>query len=191
MKKRTEEQTVSNSSLSPEKISDPLYWQGRLMATPSHSPHHAIYKCPLKEWTEIEVKHRSILARHVRAGHSVLDVGCGWGRLLTLLSPEWIREGSRYLGVDLSPDFIDMARRNHPPTSAMPPVDFVRGDVRTAFKNLNPIVRFDWAVIISFRPMIKRHLGDEQWDLMEAEIRRLAQKLLYLEYDINDEGSVE
>lgn len=51
--------------------------------------------------------------------------------------------------------------------------------------------KWGWGVLVSVRPMIKREMGGEVWDAMETEIRKVADKLLYLEYDPFDEGSVE
>jgi hypothetical protein len=38
---------------------------------------------------------------------------------------------------------------------------------------------------------VRRNLGDEAWEAMERELRRVAKRLLYLEYDPDSEGSVE
>jgi hypothetical protein len=45
--------------------------------------------------------------------------------------------------------------------------------------------------MISVRPMIVRNQGQDAWDAMEREIRKVARQLLYLEYDPFDNGSVE
>jgi cyclopropane fatty-acyl-phospholipid synthase-like methyltransferase len=145
----------------------------------SDEQHRAIYMTDRDTWEAIEQRHKQILARTIGPQDSILDAGCGWGRLLTLLPPSW---NGGYLGIDLSPDFIALARKRH------------RG--RTfwcaSLLNLPPVHgTYDWAVFISIRPMVIKNLGQQAWDIMEANLRQVAKKLLYLEYKLDDEGSVE
>jgi SAM-dependent methyltransferase len=52
------------------------------------------------------------LCRVIEQGHTVLDVGCGYGGLLEhLQSAGWSGD---YIGFDLSSEMIDAARRLHP-----------------------------------------------------------------------------
>lgn len=169
-----------------EPIMEISYWRERLQTAPADQRHLAIYRCSLDQWLRIEAQHRTILGQLISSGASVLDAGCGWGRLLGLLPKEWI---GPYLGVDLSPDFISLARRKHPERL------FIVSDltvVESAIKKTfgGPWV-FDWAILISIRPMVRRNLGAVAWATMETEIRQVARRLLYLEYDENDLGSVE
>ena len=160
-----------------EEIFDPTYWQRRLLK--ATQPHHAIFKCPEDRWRRIEAKHREILAAEIAPTASVLDVGCGWGRLLTLMHEEWVGD---YLGVDLSPDFIRLARANYPSRA------FICGDMR----DIGLVQRvFDWAVLVSIRPMIINNKGLETWEKIEANLESVATNILYLEYDELDNGSVE
>lgn len=165
-----------------ELISDPRYWARRLReANRRGEIHHAVFKCPLDRWRRIEAKHREILSRLIGPNDSVLDCGCGWGRLLNLMPKEWV---GPYWGVDLSPDFIKLAQEEHVRL-------FTVCDLRDLSKHAPGGSKYDWAVLISVRPMVIRNLGAEEWAKMESEIRRVAKKLLYLEYDENDEGKVE
>lgn len=164
-----------------ELIASPAYWQRRIREAPADAFHHSIFKCNTDQWRRIEEKHREILANLITPTDSILDAGCGYGRLLTLMPPTWT---GTYYGVDLSPDFIDLARDRYPTRS------FFVGDLRAL--GFLPIVnRCEWAVLISIRPMVKRNLGDDVWAEMEEELRRVARKLLYLEYDPGDGGHVE
>lgn len=164
-----------------EAILDPLYWKRRLKAAPDESLHHAIFKCPLDRWKKIELKHTKILNELIRPTHSILDVGCGYGRLLSLMRESW--KGG-YLGVDLSPDFLDIARIDYPSRR------FVVADLTTEIDQFSKY-EFDWAVMISIRPMIKRNLGDLAWIGIETKLKKIARRMLYLEYDENDNGSIE
>lgn len=177
-----------------EDILNPDYWRERLAKAPPGERHHAVFRCPLDRWQRIEAKHREILAAMMDPSDWVLDAGCGWGRLLNLMPAEWLAAGGgghRYVGIDVSPDFIAEARRSWPDLEQR----FVVGDLRSLPEDWkDPIggeCRFDWAVLISMRPMIRRNLGGEVWDQIEAELRRVAKRLLFLEYDEDDEGSVE
>ena len=160
-----------------EDISNPLYWKRRLQRSPKDEIHHSIFICNGDRWRRIEDKHREILAKVIGPTDSVLDAGCGYGRLLTLMPPGW---DGRYLGIDISPDFVEMARELHPN------YNFIVGDLR----NIG-VQGFDWAVMISIRPMVRRNMGGEVWDAMEKEIRRSAKKLLFLEYDEENPESEE
>jgi SAM-dependent methyltransferase len=164
----------------PKPILDPAFWRERLAS--AKEPHHAIFVCPGEQWRRIEAKHREILARTIGPADSVLDAGCGWGRLLGLMPEGW---GGYYLGVDLSPDFIAAAK----PRAVHQRREFYCADLRDL--DFLESGGFDWAVAVSVRPMVRRELGEETWRQMERELRRVARRRLYLEYDPDCEGFVE
>lgn len=161
-----------------EPILQTSYWKSRLEKAPGDAFHHAIYRCPLETWLKIEHRHRALLKEVIQPHDAILDAGCAWGRLLTLLPATW---RGAYLGVDLSPDFIDLARQQHPERL------FEVMDLRTM-----PTVHgiYDWAIMISIKPMIQRNCGDDVWLEAEKELKRVCKKLLFLEYDENDRGVV-
>ena len=66
-----------------QPIWDSRYWKTRLETAYQHEQlHHAIYLRPLEEWKEIEERHKGILAKEIQENTSIIDVGCGYGRLL-------------------------------------------------------------------------------------------------------------
>jgi SAM-dependent methyltransferase len=162
-----------------EPISDPAYWARRLRNVQEADLHMSVFKCPPDRWRRIEARHRAILAEHVRPSESVLDAGCGYGRLPTLLPDGWFGD---YLGVDLCPDFIDLARKTHPLRR------FMVCDLREL--HLKGLGVFDWCLLVSVKHMVIRNQGEAVWLEMETKLRTVARRLLFLEYDENDEGGV-
>lgn len=165
----------------PEDILNAHYWKQRLDSAVER--HQAIFRCDLARWRRIEDKHRQILASTVRNIDSVLDAGCGWGRLLDLMPKTWY--GS-YCGIDISPDFIQLARQTH--RSRI----FLQGNLHdgTLLDTVSVSAKFNWAVCISMRPMIRRNLGDDYWDTIQDNILEAADRILFLEYDENDNGEI-
>ncbi len=160
-----------------EPIDNPKYWKERLSkAKETGQLHHSIFRCPLERWQQIEARHRRILAEKVKDSDSILDCGCGYGRLLTLMPVAW---HGLYFGVDVSPDFVALARERHPCKL------FFVGDL----KAIDMVAKCDLAVLISIRPMVIRNEGQAAWDAMEREVKRLSWRQLYLEYDPDDLGS--
>jgi SAM-dependent methyltransferase len=164
-------------------ILDPTYWKGRLeRARAAGTLYHAVYVEQQSRWDAIERKHRAILARTIGPCDSVLDAGCGYGRLLTLMPDDWT---GFYRGIDLSYDMVTLARAKYPDWM------FAVGDLRALPFMTTPGKWFEWAVMVSVRAMVIRECGRETWAEMERELRRVARRLLYLEYDPDDSGSVE
>lgn len=167
-----------------DPILDQMYWKARLDAAEERQElWKAVFICTKERWLAIGLKHREILTRHIKPSDSVLDCACGYARLPDMFPvTPWKRD---YLGIDISQDFIDLAKIRYPTYS------FAQGDLRDLSWLNRSNCRYDWAVMISVRPMVIRNLGQTVWDQMEAQIRTVATKLLYLEYDPLDEGSVE
>lgn len=69
-----------------------------------------------------------LLTSHVDgSSFTLLDVGCGLGHLLDYLK-ESGRAPSSYLGIDIVPEFIDLARKRH---MGYPNADFRKQDIQT------------------------------------------------------------
>lgn len=154
-----------------EPILDPAYWRSRLQTAPYGCLHHAVFKCPKERWQRIEEEHRAVLAAQVEDTDCVLDAGCGYGRLLDLMPRTWT---GGYIGVDLSPDFVLLAQQRYQLRQ------FLVGDLRKLpFRDFE----FDVAVLVSIRPMVRRNLGEAAWLEMQAELNRVSERLLFLEYD--------
>lgn len=170
-----------------EDIFNPAYWKERIDQSLGYGKgqlHHSIFRCNVDRWKLIEDKHRVILSKHVKDKETILDAGCGYGRLLTLLPPTW---NGVYLGVDISPDFISMAKKEYRFDPRLPAFLYHDLTIPTAA----PDQSFDWGILISIRPMIRRNVGEKVWFRIETELKRVCKRLLFLEYDPSDEGSIE
>jgi|SRR3989344_1313596 len=105
-----------------------------------------------KFWDEL-----AFLAKHIKTGDRVLDIGCGNGRFFPLVT----ERGARYTGVDYSGGLIREAKRLHPEG------EFIVGDA-TAL--LFPDESFD----IAYSFAVIHHIpGDELRALFVREARRV------------------
>lgn len=177
-----------------EPILDPDYWQRRLKGVGEHNLYHSIFKCPVKEWNAIENKHKRLLKRYIKPEDTILDIGCGYGRLLNLMPTKWLRyqkaiDNVGYLGIDIAQSFVELARTKHPN------FEFCVDDItKKDFQMLDfcedePL--YDISICVSIRPMMKRNLGEEVWKQVESTLKKVSKKTLYLEYDKEDNGSLE
>lgn len=190
-----------------EDVLNPHYWSDRynkyFNVHPSFS-HHSIFRCPLDQWLMIQAKHTDIL-RDMIGDHrgSILDVGCGYGRMFPML----LRAGFRgtYVGVDLGVEFIHEAVKAAK-TSWAPLMGqlettptFICADILTMDDPRNLLtaspntgnIRYDWAILCGVRPMIRRNAGEGTWRRMRERIAGWCKKALYMEYDKDDPGDVE
>lgn len=172
-----------------EPVTKPEYWSDRLKeAIDKKHLHYAVFIENEDRWKAIEEKHRQILAKHIKPTDVILDAGCGYGRLLNLLPHK--PEIGNYWGVDISPQLLSLANMYHPG-------HIFQEESLTDLYELRKyeagmlVPRFDWGILISVRPMLIRNMGREYWDKCEKELRAVCKKLLFLEYDPKDEGSIE
>lgn len=120
---------------------------------------------------------------------SVLDVGCGWGRLAYLLPTTWRGD---YLGIDITPEFLSITQQNHPD------LDFAQCDVSNVsqfmeeYKQRSHVEseKWNWAVCVSIKGMVCNNLTETAWDYMLTEMKAVAERVLVLEYDENDKGEI-
>src|SRR4051812_12276345 len=115
-------------NVSPQKpIYDPQFWADRLRtALDKGQLWHSVFVCTRDEWESSVARLAGTLQQVVKPRDSVLDVGCGYGAACDCLPAKW--EG-RYLGVDLSPDLIEQAKKLHP-TTQFPRASFLIADAR-------------------------------------------------------------
>lgn len=116
--------------------------------------------------------HRDQMLRLHRADiqptDSVLDVGCGYGRLLTMMPTYW---KGPYCGVDVSPDLIAVARILYPGRR------FVVGDC-TRLDEADGV--FDVAVAVWLKTMLCENGLAETWERVHAEMHRVARRVVVI-----------
>ncbi len=142
------------------------FWKERIEdAEKSGLFHRSVYKVHPKGWEIIERVHKTICNNLILKTDNVLDAGCGYGRLAP-----WFEH---YTGVDFSPDFIERAQVSYPDKP------FFQADFR-----LLPFEdgEFDWAICVSIREMYIGRKGMAEWQKIEKELKRVAKKVLILEY---------
>lgn len=153
-----------------QPVSDPKFWKERLEAA-KHSGrlHHSVYLAGDYLWNMIYQAHMNIFQKEIPGWANVLDIGCGYGRMAPLFQ--------RYTGVDISPDLLEIARKEHPDKK------FVLADLnKLPFKDKE----FDVGFMVSVKAMIKNNLGADVWEPMERECKRVCKKVLVLEYGIHE-----
>lgn len=83
-----------------------------------------LYDLYVPDWPgEIDF-YRSLLANTGLSVHGILEIACGTGRVALQLAGQ----GADVVGLDLSPELLDMARRK---SAGMSNVHWVQGDMRT------------------------------------------------------------
>lgn len=139
------------------------FWKNRIDTAVSE--HYSVYVAHEILWKNINRVHEEIMDKYIPKDAYVLDAGCAYGRW----SPKFIN----YLGVDFSPDFIEIAKKKYP-------------NKEFEIQSLNSLPykdkTFDWGIVVSIKNMIVGNCGKDTWDKMEAEVKRVCKKVLILEY---------
>ena len=142
------------------------FWKERIET--AQKEHYSVYVCGEDMWKNINKVHETIIEREIKPSETVLDAGCGYGRWCEIF------DNNKYFGVDFSPDFIKKAQEKYP-------------EYLFAVKNLKDLQikdkSFDWAICVSIKKMVVDNLGEEEWNLMLKELKRVARKVLVLEYE--------
>lgn len=147
-------------------VDTPEFWKQRIADSRKYGDiHHSVYISNSTLWKSIEETHKKILEPY--KDKFVLDAGCGYGRCAP-----WFKQ---YTGVDLSPDLLEVARKDHP----------LKAFYELDLKDLNKFSDkfFDVAFCISIKGMIIGNLGPKAWEPVEKELLRVAQEVLILEYE--------
>lgn len=146
------------------KVQEESFWKERIDdAKEIGQLHYSVYNANKHIWDNIVYTHEAIINKEVSG--KVLDAGCGYGRLSETIDD--------YVGVDFSKDFIDLAMEKYPDKH------FHQASLKKLPFEDNS---FDWAICVSIKGMIIANEGGDEWDEMEKELKRVAKKILILEY---------
>lgn len=140
------------------------FWKDRIDT--AVKPHYSVYVMHEQGWNRINMIHDELIDNHIPKDAKVLDAGCAYGR--------WSEKFENYVGVDFSPDFIEKAKSKYPLK------EFHVGNLK---KLLFKAKEFDWAICVSIKRMVLDNLGEEEWNKMQKELKRVAKKILILEYE--------
>lgn len=147
------------------------FWKQRIQN--AAKPHYSVYIIHEQGWSKINESHAQIIKDVIPTGSKVLDAGCGYGRMSVLFND--------YTGVDFSPDFVELAKKNYPDKT------FLEANLKALpFSDKE----FEWAFCVSIKRMIVDNLGEQEWSFMEKELVRVAKKVLILEYENSKEFTI-
>lgn len=167
MERRVHTTSTHKAKKSMLPINKTDFWTDRIKRSSELGDiHHSVYISRNELWKQIEAAHFDILKREVEPNMKVLDGGCGYGRCAPLFN--------KYVGIDFSPDFIQLAREKNPGKVFMQ-MDLTDIKFESGF--------FDIAFCISIKAMVEGNLGEEAWAPMLKELMRVANKVIILEYE--------
>lgn len=150
-----------------DPIFETSFWKERLAEARRRGHlHYSVYLAHPGLWEKIIAAHEVLLKKYIPKKAKVLDAACGYGRLSPMFD--------NYTGVDFSPDLLEVGREMFPDKK------FVQADLRKLpFED----GEFDWAICASVKHMIIGRKGLEAWAECEKEIKRVAKKVLIIEYE--------
>ena len=153
-------------------VSTPAFWKGRIEEanTNKRDLFTAIFNTTPAIWYGIQVETAKLLNQELKPGMKLLDAGCGYGIVYELISSR-----IHYTGIDISPDFIELARLRYRSKS-----NFVLGDIRSLAQYKDNV--FDLALCRSIRDMMIDNGLEKEWQQMAVELLRVAKRLLIVEY---------
>ena len=136
--------------------------------------------CSHGRWKEILAYEKRVLAKYIIPGTTILDAGCGYGRLIECLPDDWRADPkakSNYFGIDYSPDFIAEAKRAYPGWA------FGQADLRLPLALFEEPRRFDFCVVDSVRGWVSNYGGGaEEWRAIETNLLYFTDCILFLEF---------
>lgn len=147
------------------------FWKERIETATEER--YSVYVTSPGDWSRLNEEHKKILDKEAMG--LVLDAGCGYGRWAQHFDPQ------RYIGIDFSPDFIALAKKrftNH--------LFFRCRMEEIPFPNNY----FDSAFCVSIKEMIVENRGEKAWKDIERELKRVAKKVIILEYTNPDKYEV-
>lgn len=153
-------------------LQTPGFWAARINSQRKENLplHQIIYRTSGHDWGKIQNSTRKILQRHMKDHQKILDVGCGIGSVYEALPSKNID----YLGIDLSPELIEVARKSYPEG------EFKVGDILVETQNYSDKY-FEVVVLRNVESAI-RYLGEGVLANLKKELLRISNNLIIQEY---------
>lgn len=166
----------SNITDRNKNVNDPSFWKDRIdEAIKNGNLRYSVFKAPQEIWNQILQDHVNIIYNLVDPSSNILDAGCGYGRLVDILQNNYT---GKYVGVDQSPDFINLAKEIHPEK------EFYCLDLKKLPFEDNS---FDISICTSLMIMVVQNLGWFEWEKIQNELLRVCKiGILCLEYGCTD-----
>lgn len=160
-----------------KNIYDNIFWKKRIEdAVKNNNLRYSVFKAPQNIWIDILNDHVNIIYNIIDRESNILDAGCGYGRLVDLLDKKYYN--GKYVGVDQSPDFIEIAKELYPDK------EFYCLDLKKLPFEDNT---FDISICCSLMIMIVQNLGWFEWEKIQNELLRVSKNgILCLEYGCSD-----
>ena len=151
-------------------VMDKEFWKERLFDAISHGKdlHQVIYNTDYAVWRGVQERTKEIFHGVINNGTKVLDAGCGYGSAYEVIC------GTYYVGIDISPELIRIAKTRHPHA------DFRVGNLTSLPEFENGY--FDVCICRSLRGMILSNVGVVEWNRIEKELKRVSKKVYLIEY---------
>jgi len=158
--------------MSRVKVDEISFWKKRI--DEAKIKQYSVYVCDTPSWKRIFYAHKKTIEEIIPKDAKVLDAGCGYGRMAQLFNKD------NYLGIDFSPDFIEIARKEQPE---------YKFDIQSLQDLPYKDNEFDWVLCVSIKQMIKSY-STLDWGIMEKELKRVGKKVLILEYPSYDQYEI-
>ena len=151
---------------------DKEFWVGRVNdAKARQDPFYSIYKSGPVVWGEIIKNRLSIIAEKIPTGSRVLDAGCAFGWLATVLP---YMQAIKYTGIDHTPALIDYGKE------LFPRVNLIEAPLQELpFDNDS----FDWVVCSCVKHGIVENeenglIEKGRWKQIESEFMRVSENAI-------------
>lgn len=149
-------------------VSDPGYWADRI-AKCGGDLHRAMFEGNADQMSQVHERQRQRIAGiGIQPNDAILDIGCGYGRLLTLLPSDWHGD---YFGFDISQEFITIARVLHPGRN------FMVADGRSV--KLRGKYKYGIALWVS--AMLQANEQKQTWDAMVANLGQCTERIVAID----------
>lgn len=170
--KKVDNHQIDESNLPIDTIE---FWYNRVITAIATGKelHTIIYNTDYQNWCRIQQITDSVIRTNIIEGSSILDVGCGYGALLELIPADKYD----YLGIDLSPDLINVGKIRYP--NAKLSVGCMPQYTQSLYEDKS----FDYAICRSIKGMFDLYNKSDQWESIHRELNRVSKNIILLEYE--------